>query len=827
MRPHQDKLTTAKCYVKELKLLAVASTSTNSLTNYWGLKDRVGRRDLRETVTLLNNLFKKTGKLKRKSKLFSQLLTKRALRKNGSSQGFVAVKPCLVNQTLHKLAKLLLSPTDQGQVLAHLLPQARVMITVDTNSALALKTPIQPIPSQMTYDRQAYRQALLAQQSSLSLEASDLSSVPASFSSLAHYVCVDSLVFDCRVFARMNLKQLLVVHDLLMQQYPNLAEAIYCHNQQLRTLKAQIDMIKRGGAKPREKILQLANALAVASEHKLGGHFAHDIVNVPLATFREFLDSLPESLCNKLLALPCKTPDTLADVLRRIENQDCSKQSSESLMVCAKLPDMLLDTPIKLSKSGFSELNQRYGGTNKAKAFVSIGEQKEPPRELLKAVLAEVNFSEPGEFPLLLLEFPVDVYPLLFQRISPEVKETLYRILGDLLGDSFFDAEQTKVIIDLISSDIVATLGLKEALPIALQSGSMRFLRGIVESHTEGEINQQMRERVAIEVRRGNGIHLRSYYQTNLLHLTAPHPELLTWLLKFYDKESLSITLLQLSSNLETVLKHTGGQVDSLRVLLQKALELGGQELVTQCILKRGRFHFNALHLFADRAHALAEVLKALPLTDRFNALLTTDGNLRSAISRICLFPDSFVVALKSLPDDLTRMRLLVCLGRHYIGHTVFSKHVFSSISLARCFSAVESPWFDVLATVLSSNLTIKANQSLLSSFFYSITTLFQHMMNSNSLSEMCLKLLKALEEQPKSEVKETLINDLLNLERLMPESVDTTSDTNGMQLLYTRFEAAGFLTDTHQLAQSWQEYAYYLFRENNKPALVIEHPTH
>jgi hypothetical protein len=201
--------------------------------------------------------------------------------------------------------------------------------------------------------------------------ATDLSSPTV----LKEYAIAGSLLFDLKELISLPFALHLQWYTLLQKNQQALLCQIVQHNDDLRKLHADLQLISQGGLTPNEAITHLMNELKRSGERLSGDEFALAPAPIALAAFFEYLNSLPETLQLEVLELPCPGNKGLADILEDLQSDKCVQTAADELLSILENKANAKTLVIKpnLTEEQVQAIYDRYTQGNHIKSINIVG----------------------------------------------------------------------------------------------------------------------------------------------------------------------------------------------------------------------------------------------------------------------------------------------------------------------------------------------------------------------------------------------------------------------------------------------------------------------
>lgn len=234
---------------------------------------------------------------------------------------------------------------------------------------------------------------------------------------LKNYAIAGALLFDMRELMSLPFALHLQWYKLLGQNQQDLLSSIVQHNDFLRKLHADLQLINQGGLTPRDAITHLMLELKRSGERLSGEEFALAPAPIALVVFFEYLDSLPETLQIEVLALLCPGNKLLADILEDLQNDKCVQTAADELL---SILDNKANAKTLAIKPHLTEeqVNVVYKRYTKGKKIVSLnvsatGGYGLLPHGLRRQVYDKLQFDDIYELVDFLQVTPVEDYSLI------------------------------------------------------------------------------------------------------------------------------------------------------------------------------------------------------------------------------------------------------------------------------------------------------------------------------------------------------------------------------------------------------------------------------
>lgn len=287
--------------------------------------------------------------------------------------------------------------------------------------------------------------------------ADALSELPAHAKLLRNYVLHGKALFAVTSIVNFPLTIHAKLQNLLAEKHPEIAAQLKKHNQSLQALTEDIQTLNQGGTTPKLAIQRLINSLTMGGSMITGVHYASEAATKAMKRFILYILGLPEKTRTELRALKCgklsfgnvfddeiergKCVETLSTHLQRIVDANRTSPVLNCLPAMSPADIQLLKGKYRLDPEGKSILN-----TQKDSSLQCI-----TPNQLIKRAIRDIKPTNTEDFLLLLINFPIEFYELLWEAIVLENPFTYFKDLARFIALDLFNTEQKKALFSAIS----------------------------------------------------------------------------------------------------------------------------------------------------------------------------------------------------------------------------------------------------------------------------------------------------------------------------------------------------------------------------------------
>lgn len=231
---------------------------------------------------------------------------------------------------------------------------------------------------------------------------------------LKEYAIAGPLLFDLKELISLPFVLHLQWYKLLQKNHQALLCNIMQHNDDLRQLHGDLQLIDQGGLTPNESITHLMNELKRSGERLSGDEFALAPAPIALAAFFEYLNSLPETLRLELLELSCPRNKLLADILQDLQNDKCVQTAADELLsiIENKANTKTLVRKPNLTGDQVQAVYNRYTQGNHIKSINTVGNGGNGvlPKGLRRELYGKLSFDDTCDLIDFLQIIPLEDY---------------------------------------------------------------------------------------------------------------------------------------------------------------------------------------------------------------------------------------------------------------------------------------------------------------------------------------------------------------------------------------------------------------------------------
>lgn len=238
---------------------------------------------------------------------FQKLCDLRDKQNRSTCLSYTALPEGLCNKLYLDIANILFKPTQLDEIIHLLMPSIKECLTVEISDCLSPKT-------ESPLNTQAERVQMSLQRMPLDI----LSSYPFQSSLLSEVITHDKLIFMFEQIEKFPLAIHHKFYKLLNNTYPEMGKKLYQHNDDLKQLFFDIELIEKSGKTPYEVLTHFANELIRSGSRYTGSEYAAESVIQACLQFRAYLDRLSQEFRDEILAL--QTTDQKTSLRSIVDN---------------------------------------------------------------------------------------------------------------------------------------------------------------------------------------------------------------------------------------------------------------------------------------------------------------------------------------------------------------------------------------------------------------------------------------------------------------------------------------------------------------------------
>ncbi|WP_412754247.1 hypothetical protein [Legionella donaldsonii] len=415
---------------------------------YPSLKAQTIQQELGDEIDALLTLLKQGIDVFRQG--FLARCKQRAEQNAGTCLSLFAMPEGECNQLYWQIAERLFEPQTMGDMLALLLPDNTLLISYEVTEETRQQSLRERVKNPV-FHFEAKNLACLTQEPS-----------PAA---LSQFAVSGRQLFDVTDLVQWEFTTHTKFFNSLSQQYPELAEALYQHNETFKKLRQHLLAVSKGQS-PREVIKEFIQQFLLGGETLTGETYASLEAQRAATDFFVYLESLPDTLKEALFELETLSSGISLDyVCEHLRAENCVEQAAGYLqeILNNKENAAILDTRPDLSPEQLQRIHKSYG---KSHALSSVSDSPTAlPLHYLKKNLEELVIKDMHVLLDLLLAFPPGYYPLLFKYAQISYDATS---LGEMMASGIFLGEQLTAINQAILDNRETLGGFSACLQFAL-----------------------------------------------------------------------------------------------------------------------------------------------------------------------------------------------------------------------------------------------------------------------------------------------------------------------------------------------------------------------
>ncbi|KTC96219.1 Ankyrin repeats (3 copies) [Legionella feeleii] len=587
--------------------------------DYPSLRAEVIEQELHVQIESLLELLCYSKDLEAFRQVFLVRCNSRAEGNAGTCLSLFAMPDGECNQLYWQIAELLFKPKTMGDMLGILAPNVTTLVNYEVNSDA----------SQDSLRERTRNPLFRFQEKSLAC----LEQTP-SRAALRELAVSGSQLFEVANLIQFDFATHEKFFNAFKTQYPNLAEALYQHNDAFKTLQKNLVLVSKGQT-PREVINEFIQQLLSGGETLTGEPFASIDTQKAVTDFFGYLESLPNTLKEALLELKTKEGVlfSLNNVCEHLRRENCVELAASYLKDILKneANAATLDTRPHLSPEQLQATQRLYGRTRPLPA-AGTNTTTTLPTYYLEDNLKHLVINDEQTYLNLLLAFPPSYYTLLFKHAQISCEPALPVELGYMIENGLFNSEQLTVLNQAIVDNRERLGGFFECLQFALNYSNYELAKFILTSLPPEQRVARLTEKDEVE--------------NTLLHAVAKLPEILTIALTLLPESERLAIINGKGSKGKSVLQLAAKNPDALKAILMSLPESDRLAAVNE---KNGNGD-STLHLAAKNPDALKTILMSLPESDRLAAVNEKNSNGDSTLHLAAKNPKALETILTALP---------------------------------------------------------------------------------------------------------------------------------------------------------------------------------
>ncbi len=607
-------------------------TDNQGMPSSWvDLKHLSQQMELQEAVQKLEELLANEALLANPElflEAFKQLCQERAQRNSDSCLSFTALPQGVYNQLYWDIAKCIFNPRTLGEILAIILPQGCRILTVEeklVNSSAKKRLSDVALHFKLT------------ELASLTKPANQTNFPP-------HFILADKVLFDVNCIINYDFHLHQKFYEKLSSDYPVLAKELYEHNHQLQQLLVDIQLVARKGQTAREAFNRLVREFELGGNKITGQELASNAAEAAHLHCKEYLQSLPAELKDKVLALEGKILTVgggvyqinTSKIFASLQEGGCIEIAARDLRTILNntANNCILDAVPALKDCEKKDIIQRYNSRSGASHLQEGGYAKTTavPSYWLEKLLSRIEIKAAENYLDLLLFFPTKYYPTLLEHATITCFPIFPRGLEEMIARGILNPEQLAAFNQAVVKNSPKLGGIINIMFFAIKANNAGLL---AEAFKTLELPlEAMKEKDSCD-------NTMLYYAT-----LKPYP-LQTILQLYSNKEELFTVVTQADQYGSTLLHRAATNPRSLQVILT----LLPEELRFPAVIVKDYYQCTLLHWAIGCPNSLKIILNSLPEEKRHDAALMKDRNGRTILHRIAHYPTFLKAILTSLPE--------------------------------------------------------------------------------------------------------------------------------------------------------------------------------
>ncbi len=430
------------------------SVSTNSvrgpigfkIPDYPSLKLKIIADEHQEQVKILYNQITALVSSSAESEFEDWFKTQCLIRakknlKNCLSFAANPTSPC--NTMYWTIATLLFEPRTLGEMLRIVLPEVTALVS--PNLIRILSTEHQRLNGLESINCQ------------LNLEPVENLAEEPSLMALSHLVIVENYVFDVSSIANFNFRLHQKLYTELSMLYPSLAESLYQHNDDFKTLQANISLMDERGSTPRQALSKLVYEFRRGGVTVTGSEYTGKTVEFAVNNFLVYLSAIPPELKLSLFAMKNQADKSFQQIITDLEKGECVETATSDLqsILNSSLYAHDLDTNPELSSSQIQTILATYKELSR-QGIETTGQQDESvlSEQMIESYFSTLTITSDNHYFDLLFNFPVRYYATIFKTVKISCKPQLSNNLAQSFADGAVNQEQLDTFTDVIINNM-------------------------------------------------------------------------------------------------------------------------------------------------------------------------------------------------------------------------------------------------------------------------------------------------------------------------------------------------------------------------------------
>lgn len=503
-------------------------------------------------------------------------------------------------------------------------------------------------------------------------------STPPTLAELSNYVFCGNLILNVTDIENFNFPLHLQLHTFLNAQHPELAQKVYTHNENLRTLASEIVSLEQQGVTskdtmrritPKEAIGYLREGLRKAESGGYAGPSAVPAVKI----FFTYFNTLPLATQNRLLDLG------LFEIKRDIERGFCvALTGGKCERFKSVIPnDLDLTTTPQNAQESLQELTKKYRQRNSGESILSTQKSGELvsgfPKTLIQKAVQSIPAVYFEDFLPFLISFPSSFYDTLFQGISYD-KNTMYQTTVDAVARGYFNDDQKRSLAHALTvnyrqhftNNLLSSMGSTSLMDWIKRANDGLFMSAALTSMDKTQFaNAANTHKLLLEVPphaeyiqaiinrfpeqdQLPAVKAMDNANNSLLHLVKHTPETLNYLLSLYPEEERLTAVLSFNANGQTPLGNCAGDAALIRTILQLLPE-EHRLPAAKTVDNAGN---SLLHLSVNDSEMIEELLMFYPEDEQFTAISALNSNHDSVLHLAANYPQALTIILGYYPIE-------------------------------------------------------------------------------------------------------------------------------------------------------------------------------
>jgi hypothetical protein len=614
-----SNLTKVKQLLDEAAARIPSSLKVPIITDYSSLKEAVILQEYQQELRFLSEALHE-GLTFEES--FKQRCIERALNNEGTCLSFYAMPSGDCNTLYWSIAFALFEPQTMGEILNIVCPQIKYCLNI---RELELQDNVKSRRRMQSFFKEhAFAPFELEKQDIQQLKGS------AQLEHLPNFVIRDEYLLDLRQVNQFSFDAYRSLYKSL-QKYPRLAEKVSQHNHAFKTLDVTIRQIEGSGFTPYEAIMHLIKALRLGGETVTGQMYASLNAQVAYTDFKNYWKSLPNPTQNALEWLADEHGNTLSDVFKRLDKENCVEGAAKDLnkIVNYGANKTQLNIHIKVDKATLAQLKNTC---SQQISVIGHDETLKLPLDLSRKNLSSIAINNLEEFSLALVNFMPEFYAELLRCVKDD--STRHQYIKYLLSENtILNNEQRKVFLEGVAKHY-PQLGLHVALLLSLSDNLLIFIESLKKNFTIIELLEVLTyDRYSYSEFDSEFDFVKHRYKNrSIMNVAASYPERLKEILSLFPEQKDKLSIIQWGfMEGKSVLHEVANNPQCLSVCLN--LYNSSKDLFN-AITKRVDQGLSVLHKAAGNHECLKLILNRFERdVDKLNFIRWVDEKGNTALS--------------------------------------------------------------------------------------------------------------------------------------------------------------------------------------------------